>query len=178
MWLKASQKAFEFMVFCYFTKLSHVTIHFWKRYNIFSSISDYESLRIGGLVFAVALFLMGIALIVSKCLTTVHSRRVMLSVSVTTLWSLYVWADLTLSQIHTVLRNKQASVPLRRLEARHTDISCTVSALDTLMIRVSQQFALYTLSLSSLTVSFQGSSSYLPAHAVIASGSPETKTNQ
>lgn len=33
------------------------------------SISDYESLRIGGLVFAVVLFLMGIALIVSKCLT-------------------------------------------------------------------------------------------------------------
>lgn len=33
-------------------------------------VPDYESLRIGGLVFAVVLFLMGIALIVSKSLTT------------------------------------------------------------------------------------------------------------
>uniref|UniRef100_A0A3Q3VXB2 FXYD domain-containing ion transport regulator n=1 Tax=Mola mola TaxID=94237 RepID=A0A3Q3VXB2_MOLML len=41
--------------------------------NVFL-ISDYESLRIGGLVFAVVLFLMGIALIVSKYLTT-FSRR-------------------------------------------------------------------------------------------------------
>lgn len=30
-------------------------------------VSDYESLRIGGLVFAVVLFILGIALIVSKC---------------------------------------------------------------------------------------------------------------
>uniref|UniRef100_A0A669DFQ6 FXYD domain-containing ion transport regulator n=1 Tax=Oreochromis niloticus TaxID=8128 RepID=A0A669DFQ6_ORENI len=31
-------------------------------------ISDYESLRIGGLVFAVVLFFLGIAIIVSKCM--------------------------------------------------------------------------------------------------------------
>lgn len=73
---------------------------------------------------------------------------------------------------------KQASVSLRSLEGRCTDAYCTISALNTLMIYVSQQFALYTLSLSSLTLSFQGSSSYLPAHAVTASGSPETITNQ
>ena len=55
--------------------------------NCFFFISDYESLRIGGLVFAVALFLLGIALIVSKCLTTLSTQP---GVSVTTLLSLYV----------------------------------------------------------------------------------------
>uniref|UniRef100_A0A7N8YJ16 FXYD domain-containing ion transport regulator n=1 Tax=Mastacembelus armatus TaxID=205130 RepID=A0A7N8YJ16_9TELE len=34
------------------------------------SVSDYESLRIGGLVFAVVLFILGIVLIVSKFITT------------------------------------------------------------------------------------------------------------
>lgn len=43
-------------------------VFFW-----FVFISDYESLRIGGLVFAVVLFLMGIALIVSKCFTALNS---------------------------------------------------------------------------------------------------------
>ncbi|XP_070691555.1 FXYD domain-containing ion transport regulator 6-like isoform X3 [Pempheris klunzingeri] len=36
---------------------------------------DYESLRIGGLVFAVALFLMGIALIVSRKCTCSNSDK-------------------------------------------------------------------------------------------------------
>uniref|UniRef100_A0A8D3D893 FXYD domain-containing ion transport regulator n=1 Tax=Scophthalmus maximus TaxID=52904 RepID=A0A8D3D893_SCOMX len=36
-------------------------------YKVLFVVSDYESLRIGGLVFAVVLFLLGIALIVSKC---------------------------------------------------------------------------------------------------------------
>lgn len=62
------------MEFYYFTKLSNVTIHFCKHRNVLFSISDYESLRIGGLVFAVVLFLMGIALIVSKCLPTLTTQ--------------------------------------------------------------------------------------------------------
>lgn len=57
MWLNASGKASEDVwVPCVF----HSFVFF---------ISDYESLRIGGLVFAVVLFLMGIILIVSKCFT-------------------------------------------------------------------------------------------------------------
>lgn len=54
------------MVFC-ISRLSHGTIHFCMHYKpLFPPFSDYESLRIGGLVFAVVLFLLGIALIVSK----------------------------------------------------------------------------------------------------------------
>ena len=33
-------------------------------------LSDYKSLRIGGLIFAVVLFLMGIAFIISECVIT------------------------------------------------------------------------------------------------------------
>lgn len=73
MWLKASQKAFSW--YFVISQNIHVTIHFCKCCNILFSISDYESLRIGGLVFAVVLFLMGIALIVSKCLTTLSTRQ-------------------------------------------------------------------------------------------------------
>nr|XP_019948146.1 PREDICTED: FXYD domain-containing ion transport regulator 6-like isoform X2 [Paralichthys olivaceus]XP_019948147.1 PREDICTED: FXYD domain-containing ion transport regulator 6-like isoform X2 [Paralichthys olivaceus] len=36
---------------------------------------DYESLRIGGLVFAVVLFLLGIALIVSKCFAAISTQQ-------------------------------------------------------------------------------------------------------
>lgn len=40
-------------------------------------ISDYESLRIGGLVFAVVLFVLGIALVVSKWLSTSSTLQVL-----------------------------------------------------------------------------------------------------
>lgn len=50
-------------------------VHSSKEIFVFSLsavffLSDYESLRIGGLIFAVVLFLMGIALIASKCVIT------------------------------------------------------------------------------------------------------------
>lgn len=66
-----------------FVVLSRVFFHAaWLQTRHAPLLSDYESLRIGGLVFAVVLFLMGIALIVSKS-STARSAE-----TLTTLWSL------------------------------------------------------------------------------------------
>ena len=60
----------------------HPILHLCRRikalflFILFVSISDYESLRIGGLVFAVALFLLGIALVVSKYPSAQHTWNV------------------------------------------------------------------------------------------------------
>lgn len=67
---EASENASRYLFFMSLgEKLLHVSFQLCKHLpNIFFLffISDYESLRIGGLVFAVALFLLGIFLIVSK----------------------------------------------------------------------------------------------------------------
>uniref|UniRef100_A0A3B4XRS9 FXYD domain-containing ion transport regulator n=1 Tax=Seriola lalandi dorsalis TaxID=1841481 RepID=A0A3B4XRS9_SERLL len=56
---------------------------FWAEGNFWCSPYPYyyESLRIGGLVFAVALFLMGIFLIVSKCFTAFSTQQISESVN-------------------------------------------------------------------------------------------------
>lgn len=97
------------------------------------------------------------------------------SVTVTTLLSCYVWVDLTLLSSRSAAKQIGLCLPLKCLEGRHIKATHTVWAVNTLEVCVSQQLALYTLSLSSLGVSFQTSYSYLLKHAA---SSPETQTSQ
>lgn len=119
--------------------------------------ADYESLRIGGLVFAVVLFLMGIALIVSKSLTTWSAE------TLATLWLLrQPWPRPRPRAITPRWGrgdgelNKQSSVSPGRAQASYT----------------SWLLGLYTSSLHSVAAVILLS---LPAHAVTAS-SPETQS--
>ncbi len=66
--------SFEWCVFNILIKWKHaLLLHLYMFFWIL--FPDYESLRIGGMIFAVILFLMGIFLIVSECQTLYCSQK-------------------------------------------------------------------------------------------------------
>ena len=140
-------------------------------------ISDYESLRIGGLVFAVVLFLLGIALIVSKWFASVSTQQMC---NVKCRFSPHCdpsKCELTSQPPECTLRkNKPPSVCLRRLVGRRAQRLLAQAQHSLLMLRVSQQLFIHHPFSHSPCPSMV-LPCYLPTHTVTARGSPETKTN-
>ena len=154
------QRAFEFFAFCNW-KLWDATMHFWKHWVFFFSFSDYESLRIGGLVFAVVLFLMGIVLIVSKCFSALNTQQMRNAVRHCRHTVIPVCVSWPHSLPNLYGAAKQAGFCFSQRFGRKAH-RCLLHNLSTQHVSL-QPFIPYTLSLFPLLVSSQGSSSYLPA---------------
>lgn len=140
--LNGPQRALEFTVF-----RNRKPSSLRATYKVLFVVSDYESLRIGGLVFAVVLFLLGIALIVSKCFCT----EVVCCCHHTVILVRATWPR-GLPNVHSVA--KQAGLCFSHAsggEALHT---CSLYNLSTLWSNVPRvTAALSTWSLLSLVVS-------------------------
>lgn len=156
------------MVFC----ISKHTISFCKHYKVLFCISDYESLRIGGLVFAVVLFFMGIALIVSKCLTTLSTQR-MCNGKCQCHHTDPCMCELTSrlpKQVGFCFSQRSGREAhwclLHNLSTQHSQDPCITAVCPLYLIPFLTQCP------SNVPPPHQ------PAHAVTASASPETKTNQ